>query len=295
MKACVFTMMVVLLASCVDHQVMDEVTSVKESEPMEDISKGKAEIESLIDRARWGDGQAYLRLADCYEEGIGVQKDFLGMMCMVTQACTHGAIKNEKEYVSRLTDGNVFKTCFDLMEKSSSELKKGKDSILAQLNTKKCPDALALCGVVEVESGDSIGGFETLQRAANNGSNFAALLMAMPDWKGRAKPDKARLEEIAERIPVVYRKLGEICLNPDRNGCVDEKLAADYFLKAEKHAMLSRLDARWLLSYHRRGGEVRLADEDVRRLETFSRFPSGETCLIVADIVHLDNVMVDNQ
>ena len=37
---------------------------------------------TIMDKARWGDGQAFLLLADCYRDGIGVKPDFLGMVCM---------------------------------------------------------------------------------------------------------------------------------------------------------------------------------------------------------------------
>ena len=41
------------------------------------------EFNTLIEQARWGDGQAFLKLADCYREGNGVEKDFVGMLCML--------------------------------------------------------------------------------------------------------------------------------------------------------------------------------------------------------------------
>lgn len=40
----------------------------------------------LLHQARWGDGSAYLKLADCYRDGFGVKKDFFGMITMANMA-----------------------------------------------------------------------------------------------------------------------------------------------------------------------------------------------------------------
>lgn len=285
-----FVMLVTLFVSCSDHQQIESMADVKDVKLVEK-SDANAKINALIEKARWGDGQAYLQLADCYKDGIGVQKDFLGMMSMVAQARAHGAINNENDYLMRIPDDNDFKRCFDLMDKSGSELREGKDTIMAQLAAMDNPDALALYGIVSIENGDTTGGFETIRRAADNGSNFAALLNTLPDWKGEIRPDKAKLEQIAERIPIAYKLLGELCLDPDENGNIDEMQAACYFLKADKHALLSKREARWLLDYYRDGGIVQLNDEDVRRLETFICFPDEEEEVVVVDSVSVDNII----
>ena len=49
-------------------------------------------IMSLLHQARWGDGSAYQKLADCYRDGIGVKKDFFGMITMAHMAEGRGAI-----------------------------------------------------------------------------------------------------------------------------------------------------------------------------------------------------------
>lgn len=295
MKTSMVAMMLVLLVGCSDYQQLEGVAGMKETGPAGENLQGNAGVDALMVRARWGDGQAYLQLADCYKDGIGVQKDFLGMMCMVAQARAHGAIKDEKDYLLRISDDNVFKRCFNLMNMSCSELREGKDSIMAQLAAMDNPDALALYGVVTVEGGDTVGGFETIRKAADKGSRFAAILNTFPNRKGEMRPDRYKLEVVAERVPIAYKILGRMCLDPDENGNIDEGLAAFYYLKAEEHALLSRREARWLLGYYREGGDIRLDEEDIRRLELQACFPGREEDVVVADTVDLDTVMVDNQ
>ena len=289
MKKCVILFMVAILASCSDTQLAESIADVKESELVKEDANGSAVINALVERARWGDGQAYLQLADCYRDGIGVKKDFLGMMVMVEQARAHGAIHDEKEYMAQIPDDNDIKRFCNLINKSSDQLREGKDSIMAQLATIDSPDAHALFGVLCVESGDSIRGFEIIRDASERGSDFAALLNALPDWKGNIQPDKVKLEQLAERIPLAYNLLGKLSLKPDENGMIDDRRVAYYYMKADEHALLSQREARWLLAYHQDVGIPQLTESDVKRLEAFIRFPN-ERVEIVADTVSVDSI-----
>lgn len=289
MKKYIILFMAALLASCSDTQLSESIADVKEADLVKENANGSAEINALVERARWGDGQAYLQLADCYRDGIGVKKDFLGMMVMVEQARAHGAIHDEKEYMTQIPDDNDIKRFCNLMDKSSDQLREGNDSIMAQLATIDSPDAHALFGVLCVEIGDSIRGFEIIRDASERGSDFAALLNALPDWKGNIQPDKMKLEQLAERIPLAYKLLGKLSLKPDENGMIDERKVAYYYMKADEHALLSRREARWLLAYHKDVGIPGLTDSDVKRLEAFIRFPN-EIVEIIADTVSVDSI-----
>ena len=294
MKKCIILFMVAILASCSDTQLAESIADVKESELVKEYATGSAEIKALVERARWGDGQAYLQLADCYRDGIGVKKNFLGMLAMVEQARVHGAIHDEMEYVTKIPEDNDIKRFCDLMDKSCSQLIEEKDSVMVQLATIDSPDVLAMYGVLCVESGDSIRGFEIIRDASERGSDFAALLNALLDWKGNIQPDKMKLEQLAERIPLAYKLLGKLSLKPDENGIVDERKVAYYYMKADEHALLSQREAKWLLAYHKDVSIPELTDSDVKRLESFIRTP-GERVEIVADTVSVDSIELDNQ
>lgn len=294
MKKCIILFMTAILASCSDTQLAESIADVKESELVKENANGSAEIKALVERARWGDGLAYLHLADCYRDGIGVKKNFLGMLAMVEQARVHGAIHDEMEYVTKIPEDNDIKRLCDLMNKSCSQLIEEKDSVMVQLATIDSPDVLAMYGVLCVESGDSIRGFEIIRDASERGSDFAALLNALLDWKGNIQPDKMKLEQLAERIPLAYKLLGKLSLKPDENGIVDERKVAYYYMKADEHALLSQREAKWLLAYHKDVSIPELTDSDVKRLESFIRTP-GERVEIVADTVSVDSIKLDNQ
>ena len=82
MKNSMFLILVALIVSCSNHQLSESVSEVMSEAVVDEKAKANAEFNALMDKARWGDGQAFLKLADCYRDGIGVKPDFLGMMCM---------------------------------------------------------------------------------------------------------------------------------------------------------------------------------------------------------------------
>lgn len=294
MKKCIFMAMTALFVCCSDQQLTDGVTDVKSKELVQ-TSDDKEKFDALVEKARWGDGQAFLQLADCYRDGIGVKKDFLGMMYMVKQANEVGAIDKEEKYFARLSDEDVYKRCFDIINLSNSELRAGKDSIQTILNAMDNPDALAMCGIVSVECGDTVGGFETIQMAADNGSDFASVLQTMRNSNWELRPDKNKLKQIADKIPMAYSMLGRIYSVFEKDNDTNKRQKAHYYLEAEKHALLSKWGAAWLLSYYEENGDIQLTDEDVKRLEArfYSYNQDNEKEVVVADTMCVDSI--DNQ
>ena len=98
MKKYLFAIMAVLLAltSCTDSQFIEEING--------NLSKlsSSNEINALIEQARWGDGHAFLKLADCYRDGKGVKQDFAGMLTMLAQAEEYGGIPNMEDYLKNM-------------------------------------------------------------------------------------------------------------------------------------------------------------------------------------------------
>ena len=62
MKKCIFMAMTALFVCCSDQQLTDGVTDVKSTELVQ-TSDDKEKFDALIEKARWGDGQAFLRLS----------------------------------------------------------------------------------------------------------------------------------------------------------------------------------------------------------------------------------------
>ena len=116
-----------------------------------------------------------------------------------------------------------------------------------------------------------------IEEAANQGCSLAKLLLTVPDWKGNARADAAKLVIIADQMPLAYYLLGNLYYEPDEKGETNKQLAVEYYMKAEERAVLGRRGALRILDYYRNGGKVRLTEDDVKRLELIVQQKSVET------------------
>ena len=142
-------------------------------------------------------------------------------------------------------------------------------------------------GIILSEQGNREEGKHLLAQAAEKGSGFAELYLCMPDLKGAENPDIARLIALAERMPLANACLGKIYSGKNDESKKDERLAAYYYMKADEKACLPKDGARWLLAYHRNGGNLQLGEKDIERLELLADSPKEEP----VNIRHRDSVL----
>ena len=275
---CLYLIMMLLLASCSEQQVMEEtLSSQKLTEQKGMTVTPQDSIKSLLYQARWGDGSAYLKLADCYRDGIGVKKDFFGMITMAHMAEWRGAINRMDDYIYGLPDGHEYKTLFLLMDGYKSYIQEGTDSVEHVLSNNGSPEAKTLLGIITIDKGDTISGMNMVKDAAEQGCSLAELLLTIPDWEGRLRADATKLGIIAHRVPLAYLILGDLYYEPDDNGKSNKQLAVEYYMKAEEHAVLDRHGAERVLDYYRNGGNVQLTEDDIKRLELIVQPKDVET------------------
>ena len=275
---CLYLITMLLLASCSEQQLMEEtLSSQKLTEQKGMTVTPQDSIKSLLYQARWGDGSAYLKLADCYRDGIGVKKDFFGMITMAHMAEWRGAINRMDDYIYGLPDGHEYKTLFLLMDGYKSYIQEGTDSVEHVLCNNDSPEAKTLLGIITIDKGDTISGMNMVKDAAEQGCSLAELLLTIPDWKGRLRADATKLGIIAHRVPLAYLILGDLYYEPDDNGKSNKQLAVEYYMKAEEHAVLDRHGAERVLDYYRNGGIVQLTEDDIKRLELIVQPKDVET------------------
>ena len=281
MKKYLFLVIALVLVSCTDQFVVDEVAG-------EYAQQAPAnEVNALIEKARWGDGQAYVKLADCYRDGKGVKQDFINMLAMVSFADEYGSIKHMGDYLSALPDDSEYRLAFDAMEKFSGNKQEEGLAMAEKLIERDCAEGYTVKGIILSEQGNREEGKHLLERAAEQGSGFAELYLCMPGLKGAENPDIARLIALAERMPLANACLGKIYSGKNDESRKDERLAAYYYMKADEKACLSKDGARWLLAYHRNGGNLQLSEKDIERLELLADYPKEEP----VNIRHRDSVL----
>ena len=274
----VYMIMMLFLASCSEQQIMEEtVSSTKLTEQKSLTVNPQDSVMSLLNHARWGDGSTYLKLADYYRDGFGVKKDFFGMIMMAEIAEKRGGIQKADDYINNLPDGHEYKTLLLLMDEYKSYIQENTDSVMQVLREKRSPEAQTLLGFIMMDQGDTITAKYLIDEAANQGCSLAKLLLTVPDWRGNARADAAKLVIIADQMPLAYYLLGNLYYEPDEKGETNKQLAVEYYMKAEERAVLGRRGALRILDYYRNGGKVRLTEDDVKRLELIVQQKSVET------------------
>ena len=161
MKKYLFAIMAVLLAlvSCTDSQFLDENPG-----NLSELSSSN-EINDLIEQARWGDGQAFVKLADCYRDGNGVKQDFVGMLTMLAQADEYGGISSMEDYLRTLPEGSDFKLIFDAVENYEKKNVEEATAMFEQLIAKGSPDGYAVQGIIAVERCDTLEGVRLIEQS----------------------------------------------------------------------------------------------------------------------------------
>lgn len=140
-----------LLASCSEHQLVEDVAA----KAMVTVAASPEDsVASLLNRARWGDSSAYLKLADCYRDGVGVKRDFISMLTMVNMAKNRGANIRVDDYIHGLPDCDAYKNLFLLMDRYKWSTEENNDSVVQALRATGSMEANALLGIIAFDQGD---------------------------------------------------------------------------------------------------------------------------------------------
>lgn len=244
---------------------------------------GNNEINTLIEQARWGDGQAFLKLADCYRDGNGVEKDFAGMISMLVQASEYGGIDSMEDYMKKMPEGSDFRIIFDAIDKFEKKQTDEANLMAEQLIAQGSPDGYTVQGIMAIERGDTLEGRRLMGQAAAQGSTFAELILFFSEWNTHNTPNIKWLKELSDKMPIVNVILAKFYAKSER----EENLAAHYYLKADEKAFLGKKGARWLLSNRQFIDNLSLSKRDIERLQMLA----GERVIEESDeIIEVDTL-----
>ena len=266
MKKYLFIIVSLVMISCTDQMLENEVVG-------ESVEKTPAsDVTALIEKARWGDDQAYVQLANCYRDGMGVKQDFLNMVCMMIYADEYSGVKTIKDYMGALPEESEYRLVYEAMDKyfsKADEILEVADKLIAR----NCVEGYTVKGIILSEQSDKEEGKRLLELAAERGSTFAQIFLCIQGWQKECAPDIDRLKALADSVPIASMCLGDVYSGKTGDEALkDDQLAAYYYMKADEHALLSKYSARWLLNYHKNknGGNINLSDKDIERFETLA-------------------------
>lgn len=217
----------------------------------------------LLDQARWGDGKAYLRLAEYHHD---VSHDFLCFLSMLALAEQYGGINSLEDYFGHLPTGDNAKMFYDAIECFDGKDFHGASEIIERMISDNFLDGYTLKGFFFVEQGDTLEGKRFVSLAAGKGSALANLLLAaFPNWDGSENPSAESLTPLAESIPLACKLLGDLYAGVDGQEFTNEELAAKFYKKADELGFLGKRAARWLWEYYKRNN-IDVGEREMNRL-----------------------------
>ena len=285
MKKILYIFVALLIAGCSEQDVYNDIVDAPN---ITSEVPAKDQYSVLLEQARWGNSDAYLKLAEFYHDGIGVKADFMGMMSMLAMAYQYGASnKSIDSYLFALPETDNTKMIVEAFACLDRKNMHKTDSLTEILIANGSAEGYALKGVIQIERGDTIGGKQTIQTSADMGSSFAKILLCAVPSPGENHKDLDidMLKSLSPNIPLANKLLGDMYSGYEK-GCIqDEHLAAYFYSKADEQGCLGKRPARYLINYYGRN-EINIEPKEMERL----RILSGNTD---PDVYIPDSIAVD--
>ena len=285
MKRILYIFVALLVAGCSEQDVYNDIVDAPN---ITSEVPAKDQYSVLLEQARWGNSEAYLKLAEFYHDGIGVKADFMGMMSMLAMADQYGASnKTFDSYLFALPETDNTKMIVEAFASLDRKNMNKTDSLTEILIANGSAEGYALKGVLQIERGDTLGGKQSIQTSADMGSSFAKILLCAVPLPGERHKDLDidMLKSLSPNIPLANKLLGDMYSGYEK-GCIqDEHLAAYFYSKADEQGCLGKRPARYLINYYERNG-INIEAKEMERL----RILSGNTD---PDVYIPDSIAVD--
>lgn len=229
-------------------------------------------IKTYTEMARWGDATAYMNLARCYHDGIGVKADYMTTFAMLELAAQYGHPDMAQTFVDSLPADDHMKMIMNAINHIDHHDDGTTGSIADALISCGCPEGYSLRGIAQINRGDTIGGTHSLQMGVEMGSTLAEILSCATPILGESDDEitaAERLSALSNRYPVVNMILGDIYSEDGSNDAEKAHKAAAYYQEADRHGLLNKHQARWLLDFYTHEG-LQIDDKERVRLETLA-------------------------
>lgn len=262
MKKIILCFVVLLdLTSC-----SDQLTESESSEPVQPVNQVDDKYQYYLEKARWGDGDACMKLADYYRRGAGAKPDFIGMVAMLSLAEQYNHQLSIKDYMGNLPEDDDYRLLLESFDKVGTKKNDEGIMIANKLISNGCLEGHVMLGAMRIERGDTLGGIQSIELAAGQGSTFGKFAMCMlPSFiSRRSQPfDVGKMKEYANEFPYANKFLGDLYAGYECDSVCNEEFAAQYYWKADEFGFLCQKGAMWLLDYYMR--EHKQMDEQTKQ------------------------------
>lgn len=197
-----------MMAGCAEQQDFQTVETNTSTETTHMTKKEGCDL--LLAKARWGDGMAYLKLAECCIYGEGVKPDFLGAMTMLSLSRDYGGTPGIRTYVNNLPDDNNVRMACEAKNMIDLHDEEKAMEISDDLIGKGFTDGYIMESFAYLQMGDTAEMMRVASTAAEQGNTPGkAILFIKPVLFSRSMPDEELIDSLAEEVPALYRLMGE--------------------------------------------------------------------------------------
>lgn len=210
-------------------------------------------VKIYLERGRWNDKEALVKLAECYHKGNGVPQSSLGTIFMYMQVQEKGGMPVQ-EYLRNYAADDPVRLLSDAMtdlDRRNFDAAQVKSEILKAIND---VNYLAIQSVLaEKRDKDEQRSEELLQEGIQKGSEFALLYAVMA---AEVERDMTAYEEylkaLSPKMPMAYNMLGRYYWNKGQIENSEELTlkAITCFRKADERACLTESSARRWIDYY---------------------------------------------
>ena len=223
--------------------------------------------------ARMGDLHSIERLAECYHWGRGVERNLLNVMFLFEQAHDFGG-ETSDWYFNQMAPDDEMRLIHDAQADLDNRRKSDFEVKLEKLRALKSPSVVTLeairNGALRRPGEKSIKIFRS---AAQDGCVLAPMMMMLVlDVNEEQDRFIEGMTDLASSVPMAYNTLGFLYYGASYDGseATDVAKALECFAMADKYGILSRANARRLLTHYRnemKAGRRPCSDDEIKRLE----------------------------
>lgn len=169
---------------------------------------GNVVNKSLIERAQQGDVDACLEMAQRYHDGNGVEKDIIMMRYMLFIAQKHNGREIADSFYASLLENDEARLYYEAIENPNRDVRM---KTLERIYNDGLLPAKLIKAVEACDNGDEDNGWQLLKEAAEEGSQFALVLLISKAYgHGDAKLAKVYLGKFMDKYPFLHQMFGDI-------------------------------------------------------------------------------------
>ena len=248
-----------------------ERLDIESSNGSEDVSTTDPKIEKLIQRARHGEVAAYEALAVCYRDGDGVRQSLCNRMMMSAFSCNRSG-KDIEDFAYSLDENDPFRLLVEVLDYVRVE--DVSQEAVDRLRRVSPADAMIYDALYALEyRKDTLSSQLLLNEAVAKGSDVACVIQIIfYEELGCQEQYERSLHEYADRVPILYVELGELSLQSDSDGHLEQ--AVKYYTLADSYGMLSARGALGLSTAYRmleEEGKMKCDPQEMKRLEVLAQ------------------------